>query len=145
MPVDFFPVSTRKLYPLSVNRNAVLTMTVKWMPQEEPETKINNYKIIVIIFEASQTKPNGTKLYRIFSRWVFWFPADGCDVPWKDVAFCTQLWPESWAVSHFRKSIRWRWSASQKISPNSWETKPFLCTRNLWSPTAMVLCDWHGC
>lgn len=43
MPVDFFPVSTRKLYPLSVNRNAVLTMTVKRMPQEEPETKINNY------------------------------------------------------------------------------------------------------
>ena len=43
MPVDFFPVSKRKMYYLSVNRNPALTMTINCIAQEETETKINNY------------------------------------------------------------------------------------------------------
>jgi len=43
MPGEFFPVSKRKLYHLSVNKNPALTTTVSRIAQEETETKINNY------------------------------------------------------------------------------------------------------
>lgn len=60
-------------------------MTVKRMPQEEPETKINNYNPVT----GFTNKTQYDKTLQNFQQMSVLIP--GCDVPWKDVAFHTQL------------------------------------------------------